>query len=87
MINYLNQAGLSLSYFEWMLKIYPFVLIQLPIVTYIIMKTFKPEYENLDSSVRKLVIKVAKSRSMTGRNTLTVVIFFMIYHFVKLVLA
>ena len=79
MINYLNQAGISLSYFEWMLKIYPFVLIQLPIVTWIIINTFKPEYKSLDSSVRKLVIKVAKSRSMTGRNTLTVVIFFMIF--------
>ena len=79
MINYLNQAGISLSYFEWMLKIYPFFLIQLPIVTWIIINTFKPEYKSLDSSVRKLVIKVAKSRSMTGRNTLTVVIFLMIF--------
>ena len=79
MINYFNQAGLTLSYFEWMVKIYPFVLIQIPIATWVIMNTFKPEYKILDSSVRKLVIKVAKSRSMTGRNTLTVIIFFLIF--------
>lgn len=79
MLNYFNQAGLTLSYFEWMVKIYPFVLIQLPIATWVIIKTFKPEYKVLDSSVRKLVIKVARSRNMTGRNTLTVIIFFLIF--------
>ncbi|SVB50660.1 uncharacterized protein METZ01_LOCUS203514 [marine metagenome] len=78
MINYFNQSGLSLSYFEWMKNMYPFVLIQIPIVTWIIINTFKPEYKILDSSVRKLVIKVAKSRSMTGRNTITVMIFILI---------
>ena len=79
MLNYFNQADITLSYFEWMVKIYPFVLIQLPIATWVIIKTFKPEYKILDSSVRKLVIKVARSRSMTGRNTLTVMIFFIIF--------
>ena len=79
MINYFNQSGLSLSYFEWMIKIYPFVIIQIPIVTWIIINTFKPEYKILDSSVRKLVIKVAKSRSMTGRNTVTVFIFILVF--------
>ena len=79
MINYFNQSGLSLSYFEWMKKIYPFVIIQIPIVAWIIINTFKPEYKILDSSIRKLVIKVAKSRSMTGRNTVTVIIFILVF--------
>jgi len=79
MINYFNQSGLSLSYFEWMIKIYPFVIIQIPIVAWIIINTFKPEYKILDSSIRKLVIKVAKSRSMTGRNTVTVIIFILVF--------
>ena len=79
MINYFNQSGLSISYFEWMIKIYPFVIIQIPIVAWIINHTFKPEYKILDSSVRKLVIKVAKSRSMTGRNTVTVIIFILVF--------
>ena len=79
MINYFNQSGLSLSYFEWMIKIYPFVIIQIPIVAWIIINTFKPEYKILDSSMRKLVIKVAKSRSMTGRNTVTVIIFILVF--------
>ena len=79
MINYFNQSGLSISYFEWMIKIYPFVIIQIPIVAWIIINTFKPEYKILDSSIRKLVIKVAKSRSMTGRNTVTVIIFILVF--------
>ena len=79
MINYFYQSGLSLSYFEWMIKIYPFVIIQIPIVAWIIINTFKPEYKILDSSIRKLVIKVAKSRSMTGRNTVTVIIFILVF--------
>ena len=79
MINYFNQSGLSISYFEWMIKIYPFVIIQIPIVAWIIINTFKPEYKILDSSIRKLVIKVAKSRSMTGRNTITVIIFILVF--------
>ena len=79
MINYFQQLNISLSYFEWMIKVYPFVLIQIPIAAWIINHTFKPEYKILDSSVRKLVIKVAKSRNMTGRNTITVMIFFLIF--------
>ena len=78
MINYLNQAGISISYFDWMLRVYPFVFLQIPIASWIIIKTFKPEHRILDSSVRKLVIKVARSRSITGRNTLTVLIFIFI---------
>ena len=78
MINYLNQSDISISYFEWMVRTYPFILFQIPIVNWVIIRTFKPEYKILDSSIRKLVIKVARSRSMTGRNTLTVLIFFLI---------
>jgi sodium-dependent dicarboxylate transporter 2/3/5 len=79
MINYLNQSDISISYFEWMIRTYPFIFLQIPIVNWVIIKTFKPEYRILDSSIRKLVIKVARSRSITGRNTLTVFIFFLIF--------
>jgi len=79
MMNYLKQEDIHLTYFIWMAKVYPFVLFQIPIVTWIILSTFKPEYHLLDSSIRKLVIKVARSRKMTGRNTITVFIFFLIF--------
>ena len=78
MINYLNQSNISISYFEWIIRTYPFILFQIPLVNWVIIRTFKPEYKILDSSIRKLVIKVARSKSMTGRNTLTVLIFFLI---------
>ena len=79
MMNYLNQYGLFISYFHWMIKVYPFVFLQIPIASWIVLHTFKPEYEILDSSVRKLVIKVANSRKMTGRNTITLIIFLLIF--------
>ena len=62
-----------------MIKVYPLVLIQIPIVAWILQKSFVPEYVHLDSGVRKLVIQVAKSGKMTGRNTVAAVIFLFVF--------
>ena len=79
MISYFRDANLSISYIDWMIKIYPLVLIQIPIVAWILQKSFIPEYSQLDSGVRKLSIQVAKSRKMTGRNTVAALIFFLVF--------
>jgi sodium-dependent dicarboxylate transporter 2/3/5 len=79
MISYFRDANLSISYIDWMIKIYPLVLIQIPIVAWILQKSFIPEYSQLDSGVRKLAIQVAKSRKMTGRNTVAALIFFLVF--------
>ncbi|MBT3518003.1 MAG: DASS family sodium-coupled anion symporter [Candidatus Marinimicrobia bacterium] len=79
MISYFRDANLSISYIDWMIKIYPMVLIQIPIVAWILQKSFIPEYSQLDSGVRKLAIQVAKSRKMTGRNTVAALIFFLVF--------
>jgi len=79
MITYFRDADLSISYLDWMMKVYPLVLIQIPIVAWILQKSFVPEYVHLDSSVRKLVIQVAKSRKMTGRNTVAAVIILFVF--------
>ena len=79
MITYFRDADLSISYFDWMIKVYPLVLIQIPIVAWILQKSFIPEYTHLDSGVRKLVIQVAKSRKMTGRNTVAAFIFLLVF--------
>ncbi|SVB65215.1 uncharacterized protein METZ01_LOCUS218069 [marine metagenome] len=79
MLNYLQDYNLSISYLNWMVWAYPLVLFQIPIVSWLLFKSFTPEYKILDSGVRKLVIQVAKSDAMTGRNTIAVVIFFLIF--------
>jgi sodium-dependent dicarboxylate transporter 2/3/5 len=79
MMSYFQEAGLSISYLEWMIKVYPLVFIQIPIVSWILLKSFVPEYKHLDTGVRKLVVQVAKSPEMTGRNTIAALIFLMVF--------
>ena len=79
MIDYLRSSNLSISYIDWMIRIYPLVLIQIPIVSWVLIKSFPPEYSQLDSGVRKLVIQVAKSAELTGRNTVAVFIFLLVF--------
>ncbi len=79
MMDYLRGADMSISYLEWMMRIYPLVLIQIPVVSWLLMKNFVPEFVHLDSGVRKLVVHVAKSAEMTGRNTVAAFIFFLVF--------
>ena len=79
MIDYLRSSNLSISYIDWMIRVYPLVLIQIPMVSWVLIKSFPPEYSQLDSGVRKLVIQVAKSAELTGRNTVAAFIFLLVF--------
>ena len=79
MVDYLRSSNLSISYIDWMIRVYPLVLIQIPIVSWVLIKSFPPEYNQLDSGVRKLVIQVAKSAELTGRNTVAAFIFLLVF--------
>ncbi|MGY8780235.1 MAG: SLC13 family permease [Fidelibacterota bacterium] len=79
MIDYFRDSNISISYLDWMLRVYPLVIIQIPIVSWLLLKTFKPEFSHLDTGIRKLVVRVAKSAEMTGRNTVAVFIFLMVF--------
>ncbi len=79
MMTYLRDYDLSISYLEWMVRVYPLVLVQIPIIAWMLMKSFIPEYANLDSGVRKLVVQVAKSGEITGRNTIAAFIFILVF--------
>ncbi len=79
MMTYFHNSGLSISYLEWMLLVYPLVLIQIPILAWLLTKNFVPEYVRLDSSVRKLMIQVARAGHITGRNSLAILIFLMVF--------
>ncbi len=78
-MSYLQDINISISYLNWMILVYPLVLILIPIVSWILVKSFSPEYDRLDTGVRKLVVQVAKSPELTGRNTLAVFIFFLVF--------
>ena len=78
-MSYLQEIDISISYLLWMIKVYPLVLILTPIVSWILIKSFALEYVHLDTGVRKLVVQVAKSPELTGRNTIAMFIFFLVF--------
>ncbi|HDY75438.1 MAG TPA: DASS family sodium-coupled anion symporter [Candidatus Marinimicrobia bacterium] len=78
-MSYLQEYNVSISYLRWMIMSYPFVLIMIPIVSWILMKSFTPEYVHLDTGVRKLVVQVAKAPKLTGRDTVAAFIFFLVF--------
>ncbi len=78
-MSYLQEYNVSISYLRWMIMCYPFVLIMIPIVSWILMKSFTPEFVHLDTGVRKLVVQVAKAPKLTGRDTVAAFIFFLVF--------
>ena len=49
----------KISYLEWMKYTYPMLLVQIPIV-FGIVDTFTPSQKIMDSSIRKLKVRVAR---------------------------
>ena len=80
MIGYLAEFGMgSISYLDWMKFAYPMLIIEIPIVTLILWYTFTPEQKIMDSSVRKLKVKVAKTGKLTANQILAMVIFLFVF--------
>ena len=76
MMNYWAEFGSgSLSYLQWMKMVYPMVLIEIPLTILVILKTFPPEMQVLDTAVRRLVVEVAHSGKTSAREIMTVVLF------------
>ena len=66
------------DYLKWMAYAYPMFLLQLPMVTVILLFTFRPEYRDLSRAVVKLRAQVAKAGPMKASDWLTIILFFMI---------
>lgn len=80
MLNYWDQFGVaSVSYLEWMKFVYPIVLVQIPITVVILLTTFRPEMDNLDSAVRKLVVDVAHAGKIKPREWLAIALFGLVF--------
>jgi len=76
MMNYWIEFGSgSLSYLEWMQRVYPMVLIEIPLTILIILKTFPPKQKILDTAVRKLSVNVARAGQVTRREIFSLVLF------------
>ena len=80
LIHYWQEFGMSdISYIGWMKFAYPIIFIQIPILSWVLWKTFPPEYTNLDTGVRRLKVQVSKSDTITPQKILALVIFFMVF--------
>jgi len=80
MMIYWKEFGFDpISYGKWMMMVYPLLLLQLPILTWILWKSFRPEYTYLDSGIRKLKVRVARSGMIQPKQYVAVFLFFLIF--------
>jgi len=76
MMNYWVEFGSgSLSYLEWIKMVYPMVLIEIPLTILIIIKTFPPEMQILDTAVRRLSVEVAHAGKISAREIFSIILF------------
>ncbi len=67
-----------IDYVRWMAFAYPMFLIQLPLVTWILLSTFKPEYNDLSRPVAKLRKQVEILGPMNISNYVAILLFILI---------
>ena len=60
---------------QWMEYLYPMVILQIPIVAFVLLKTFRSEVVDLSPSIEQLKSRVAEEGTMTARDWWTVLIF------------
>jgi len=73
-----ETAVFLIDYLKWMAYAYPMFLLQLPMVTVVLLFTFRPEYHDLSRAVAKLRQGVRAQGPMTMANWLAIVLFLII---------
>ncbi len=66
---------MDITYFTWIKHAYPVVLLEVPFISYIIYKTFKPEIKDLSRAILVLRKNVREEGRMSQQDWLTVGIF------------
>jgi sodium-dependent dicarboxylate transporter 2/3/5 len=66
------------DYLHWMMHAYPMFLLQLPLVTGILLFTFRPEYSNLSRAVVKLRAEVDMQGGLKPVDWVAILIFFLV---------
>ncbi|MBU0528957.1 DASS family sodium-coupled anion symporter [bacterium] len=80
LINYWREFGMhEISYLEWMKYAFPLIIIQIPILSWILRKNFTPEYSILDTGIRRLKTQVTKSDTITPQKVTALIIFFLVF--------
>jgi len=76
LLTYWRQLfDLQMTYLRWMEYLYPMVVLQIPIVAFVLLKTFRPEIVDLSRSIEHLRSRVEQEGTMTARDGWTVIIF------------
>jgi len=68
----------SISYLDWMIYAYPIFLIQLPLMHYILRKTFKTDLLDLGPAVEKLKEQVGSEGALSGRHYVAIALFLIV---------
>jgi len=64
-----------ISYFRWVMYAYPIFLIQLPFLTFVLFRVFKPEKSDLSRAVVKLREQIAAEGPMRSRDWVAISVF------------
>ncbi|MEK9673597.1 MAG: DASS family sodium-coupled anion symporter [Rhodospirillaceae bacterium] len=68
-------AKYLIDYLDWMIHAYPMFLVQLPLVTFVLMRTFRPEYHDLRRAVVRLRQQVENEGPMKVADWIAIMIF------------
>ena len=77
----ITDSGLTLTYFQWIIMAYPMVIIGMLSTTFLLQLAFKPEFNRMDTAIRRLKIQVAHKGKITGNEFLTILIFVIVFLF------
>ena len=75
----ITDSGLTLTYFQWIIMAYPMVIIGMISTTFLLQLAFKPEFNRMDTAIRRLKIQVAHKGKITGNEFLTILIFVIVF--------
>lgn len=80
LLHYWQEFGMpEISYLGWMKFAYPLIIIQIPIISWVLWKSFPPEYSRLDTGIRRLKAQVTRSDAITPKKVTALIIFFMVF--------
>ena len=71
----ITESGITLTYLQWIIMAYPMVLLGMLSTSIILQIVFKPEFNQLDTAIRRLKIQVAHQGKITINEFLTIFIF------------
>lgn len=75
MLSFLNGIGIHVSYGQWMLMAFPLTLVLIPMVSFWLLKLFKPEVKDLKDVLEKIQQELNADGPMTNQAKMALAIF------------